>query len=259
MNDRTLQWPMITAESSSDDKQMQMRVRNDFGKINSIPAPPGDAISMPAELDRVVAVTLGHVGRQEDADAILSQLEEPGPEPEQLFGLLDTDGDGIVTRDEWEMGFRHTWTASPAAALAANLAGAADPEEAVPPKVTQAEPDLPEPAQARLARCTHAFDSTAVMGQGRTWKSEYLAMKVGDTIVLEQSPDDKNWWGGHVRGGSRGHFPKAFVQRMEPAPHPHPHPHPQSGRGTLLEESGGSQEPRRSSSRAHSTRAACSR
>jgi len=64
------------------------------------------------------------------------------------------------------------------------------------------------------------------MGQGRTWKSEYLAMKVGDTIVLEQSPDDKNWWGGHVRGGSRGHFPKAFVQRMEPAPHPHPHPHP---------------------------------
>ena len=54
-------------------------------------------------------------------------------------------------------------------------------------------------------------------------------MKVGDEIVLEESPDDKNWWKGHVRGGSgsRGHFPKAFVQRMEPQPQPEPEPQPQ--------------------------------
>ena len=65
-----------------------------------------------------------------------------------------------------------------------------------------------------LARCTHAFDSTVHAG----WKSEHLAMKVGDEIVLEESPDDKNWWKGHVHGGSgsSGHFPKVFVQRMEP-------------------------------------------
>ncbi len=50
------------------------------------------------------------------------------------------------------------------------------------------------------------------------WRSEHLAMKAGDEIVLEKSPDDKNWWEGHVRGGpgSVGHFPKNFVQRMEP-------------------------------------------
>ena len=53
-------------------------------------------------------------------------------------------------------------------------------------------------------------------------------MKVGDAIVLEQSPDDKDWWGGHVRGGSsRGHFPKAFVQRMESQPQPQPELEPE--------------------------------
>ena len=67
-----------------------------------------------------------------------------------------------------------------------------------------------------LARCTHAFDSTVHAG----WKPEHLAMRVGDEIVLEESPDDKNWWKGHVHGGSgsSGHFPKVFVQRMEPEP-----------------------------------------
>ena len=69
--------------------------------------------------------------------------------------------------------------------------------------------------KARLARCTHAFDSTVHAG----WKSEHLAMRVGDEVVLEESPDDKNWWKGHVRirgAGHSGYFPKAFVQRMEP-------------------------------------------
>ena len=71
------------------------------------------------------------------------------------------------------------------------------------------------PRLARLARCTHAFDSTVHAG----WKSEHLAMRVGDEVVLEESPDDKNWWKGHVRirgAGQSGYFPKAFVQRMEP-------------------------------------------
>ena len=72
----------------------------------------------------------------------------------------------------------------------------------------------PRKARQQLARCTHAFDSTVHAG----WKSEHLAMRVGDEVVLEESPDDKNWWKGHVRGvsGPSGHFPKNFVQRMEP-------------------------------------------
>ena len=78
-----------------------------------------------------------------------------------------------------------------------------------------ASAEVTEPSQTRLARCTHAFDSTVHAG----WKSEHLAMRVGDEVVLEESPDDKNWWKGHVRiRGARhsGYFPKAFVQRMEP-------------------------------------------
>ena len=57
------QWPMITKHDQKG-KLMLQTVQSGFGELNTIPAPPGDVVSQPNVMKRVVDEVLKELGRE---------------------------------------------------------------------------------------------------------------------------------------------------------------------------------------------------
>ena len=82
----------------------------------------------------------------------------------------------------------------------------------------------PEVAKAGVAKCTYSFNE-AVLAQKLPlvqWKPVHLAMASGDTVLLEEAREDKEWWKGRIRGRPEhsGWFPKAYVAKIKPGSEP---------------------------------------
>ena len=90
-----------------------------------------------------------------------AKMDSGGNASEQLFRLLDTDGDGVVTQDEWKTGFRHTSAASPAPVLAPQPEPEPEPQPAPEP---EPEPQPEPPAASPLPVAAAAEAQAEISG-----------------------------------------------------------------------------------------------
>ena len=101
----------------------------------------------------------------------------------------------------------------------------AQPDEGEPPEPGQGGGKQPGVAKAGVAMCTYNFNRAALaqkLPQVQWQPARHLTMASGDTVLLEEARDDKEWWKGRVKDGHErsGWFPKAYVAKIKPGSEP---------------------------------------